>query len=87
MGFSLDKYMNLIENGISQSKLTDPLKTNILTSLDTIAYKGLQVMRIRIPRQTQLTFLGDECFLRVGSSTKKATGPQIAAASKLFAQK
>jgi hypothetical protein len=66
LGFAVDKYMRLIEDGISQSQLTDPLKTNILTSLDTIAYKGLQVVRIRIPRQTQLTFLGDECFLRVG---------------------
>jgi hypothetical protein len=87
LGVAIDKYMRLMEDGLSQSQLTDPLKTNILTSLDTIAYKGLQVVRIRIPRQTQLTFLGDECFLRVGSSTKKATGPQIAAASKLFAQK
>ena len=87
LGSSIDKYMRLIEDGISHSQLTDPLKTNILTSLDTIAYKGLQVVRIRIPRQTQLTFLGDDCFLRVGSSTNKATGPQIAAASKLFAHR
>jgi len=63
-GSSIDKYMRLIEDGISHSQLTDPLKTNVLTSLDTIAYKGLQVVRIRIPRQTQLTFLGDDCFLR-----------------------
>jgi hypothetical protein len=47
----------------------------------------LQVVRIRIPRQMQPTFLGGECYLRIGSSTKKATGPQIAAASKLFSQK
>jgi hypothetical protein len=70
-----------------ESPLSDPLKTNLLTSLDLISYKGLQVIRVRVPRQTQLTFLGDECFLRIGSSTKKATGPQIAAASKLFSQK
>jgi predicted HTH transcriptional regulator len=87
LGSSIDKYMRLIEDGIGRSQLTDPLKTNVLTSLDTIAYKGLQVVRIRIPRQQQLTFLGDDCFLRVGSSTKKATGPQIAAVSKLFARK
>jgi Protein of unknown function DUF262 len=83
----IDKYMRLLEDGISKSPLSDPLKTNLLTSLDLISYKGLQVIRVRLPRQTQLTFLGDECFLRFGSSTKKATGPQIAAASKLFAQK
>jgi Protein of unknown function DUF262/Putative DNA-binding domain len=86
-GVAIDKYMRLIEDAISQSKLTDPLKTNVLTSLDTVSYKGLQIVRIRVPRQTQLAFLGDDCFLRVGSSTLRATGPQIAAASKLFAPK
>jgi hypothetical protein len=87
LGIAIDKYMRIIKDGVSQSKLTDPLKTNVLTSLDTVSYKGLQVVRIRVPRQTQLAFLGDDCFLRVGSSTLKATGPQIAAASKLFGQK
>jgi Putative DNA-binding domain len=87
LGLGIDKYMRLLEDGISKSPLTEPLKTNLLTSLDLISYKGLQVIRVRVPRQTQLTFLMDECFLRFGSSTMKATGPQIAAASKLFAQK
>jgi len=84
---AIDKYMRLLEDGIGKSPLSEPLKTNTLTCLDLISYKGLQVVRIRVPRQTQLTFLADECFLRIGSSTKKATGPQIAAASKLFTQK
>ena len=87
LGVAIDRYMRLLEDAISKSPLSDPLKTNLLTSLDLISYKGLQVIRVRVPRQTQLTFLGDECFLRIGSSTKKATGPQIAAASKLFSQK
>lgn len=87
MAISVDKYMRILQDGIERSQLSEPLKTNILTSLDLISYKGLQVVRIRIPRQTQPTFLGEECFLRIGSSTKKATGPQIAAASKLFSQK
>ena len=86
LGSSIDKYMRLIEDGISLSQLTDPLKTNVLTSLDTIAYKGLQVVRIRISRQTQLTFLGDDCFLRVGSSTKKATAADRGCVETLCAE-
>jgi hypothetical protein len=85
LGLEIDKYMRLIEDGISKSTLGDPLKTNVLTSLDLVSYKGFEVVRIRIPRQAQPTFLGDDCFLRVGSSTKRAAGPQIAAISKLFA--
>ena len=87
LGISMDKYMRLVEEGIGQSQLSDPVKTNVLTSLDLISYKGRQVVRIRVPRQSQPTFLGEECFLRAGSSTKKATGPQVAAISNLFSQK
>jgi hypothetical protein len=37
-----------------------------------------------LPKQGQVSFLGDDCFIRVGSSTQKATGPQIAAVSNSF---
>ena len=36
---------------------------------------------------SQPAFLDQDCYLRVGSSTMKATGPQIAAVSKLFSFK
>jgi hypothetical protein len=80
----LDKYMRKIEDGIRQSQLTDPLKTQVLSSLDVVVYKGLSVIRIRVPRQGQPSFVGDDCFIRVGSSTRKATAPQIAAISNAF---
>jgi predicted HTH transcriptional regulator len=81
---SFDKYMRFIEDAISYSKLGEPLKTQLLTSFDVVSYKGHSVVRIRVPRQDSPTFLADDCFIRVGSSTKKASGPQIAAISKLF---
>jgi len=84
LGIQLDKYMRVIEDGIRQSKLTDPLKTQVLSALDVVTYKALAVFRIRVPKQTQASFLGDDCFIRMGSSTRKATGPQIAAISNAF---
>jgi predicted HTH transcriptional regulator len=87
MRLTVDKYLGIIANGITNADLSDPLKTNVLTSLDVITYKGLEVVRIRVPRQSQPSFLDQECYLRVGSSTIKATGPQIAAVSKLFSLK
>ena len=81
LGVAIDRYTRLLEEAISKSPLSDPLKTNLLTSLDLISYKGLQVIRVRVPRQTQLTFLGDECFLRTGSSTNIA--PNTAAPTEL----
>lgn len=86
LGIPLDRYMRLIEDGIRQSKLSEPLKTQVISGIDVIAYKSLSIVRIRIPRQTQISFVDDECFLRVGSSTHKAKGPQIAAISATFAR-
>jgi len=84
-GIELDKYMRKIEDGIKKTALSDPLKTQVLTALDVVAYKGLAVARIRVPKQKQVSFVGDDCFIRVGSSTHKATGPQIAAVGSGFA--
>jgi hypothetical protein len=83
-GMALDQYMRQIEDGIRQSKLTEPLKTQALSALDVLDYKGLSVVRIRVPKQNQASFIGDDCFIRAGSSTHKATGPQIAAVSGVF---
>jgi hypothetical protein len=87
MGITVDKYLGIIANHITTADLSEPLKTNVLTSLDVIVYKDLEIVRIRVPRQSQPAFLDQECYLRVGSSTIKATGPQIAAVSKLFSLK
>jgi predicted HTH transcriptional regulator len=84
LGRPIDQYMRIIEDAISKAKLGDPLKTQLLTSIDVVSYKGLSVVRIRIPRQNAPMFVGDDCFIRVGSSTKKASGPQISAITKLF---
>ena len=87
IGITLDKYMRKIEDYIRQSELSDPLKTQVLTNIDVVAYKGLSVPRLRVPRQSQVSFVGDECFVRIGSSTHKAKAPQIAAATGSFAKR
>ena len=81
----LDGYLKIVEDLIVGSRVSDPLKTQLRTSLDLITYKGRAVVRIRIPSQTEASFLGDDCYFRTGSSTNKASGPQIAAISKQFA--
>jgi hypothetical protein len=86
LGMPLDRYMRMIEDGIRQSSLSDPLKTQVLSGLDVVSYKGLSIIRLRVPRQTQTSFVGDDCFVRVGSSTHTAKGPQIAAITAAFAR-
>jgi predicted HTH transcriptional regulator len=84
LGRPLDRYRRILEDTISGSELGEPLKTQLLASVDVVSYKGLSVVRFRVPKQREPTFVGDKCFIRVGSATKLASGPEIAAVSKLF---
>lgn len=84
LGKSLDDYVRILTGHIQGSKMDEPLKTMMATSVDSITYKGLEVVRVRVPAQTKMSFIGDESFFRTGSETKKATGPQIAALAEKF---
>ena len=84
MGRPLDKYVKVFEENLANSNLSEPLKTQVQAGLDVVQYKGLSILRIHVPKQTAPSFVGDSCFFRQGSSTLKATGPQIAAIAKLF---
>jgi hypothetical protein len=84
LGRPLDRYMRILEDAISGSDLGEPLRTQVLASIDVVSYKGLSVVRFRVPQQREPTFVGDRCFIRVGSATKLASGPEIAAVSRLF---
>ncbi|WP_321829552.1 GmrSD restriction endonuclease domain-containing protein [Thalassovita sp.] len=84
LGKSLDDYMRILVDHIQGSALSEPLKTMMATSIDTVSYKGLEVVRVRVPAQASMSFIGEEAFLRTGSSTHKASGPQIAAISEKF---
>lgn len=81
---ALDKYIKIIEDAISKSSLSEPLKTHARTGMDVVTFSGMSVLRLRLPAQTAASFMGDRCFYRTGSSTVEAKGPQIAAIAKLF---
>jgi len=84
LGIQLDRYIRKIEDAIANSGMIDPLKTQILSSMDVVTFKGCSVLRVRIPKQTAVSFIKDACFVRNGTGTHTATGPQIAAVTKLF---
>ena len=69
---------------IRESKLSDPLKSQILTQIDYITFKGLSVLRLRIPAQSELSSIDDEFYIRENSSTVKIDGTKLIAASKIF---
>jgi len=83
-GKSLENYVKILVNELRNSELTDPLKTQVLMKIDTILYKGHSVIRIAVPAQTDVSFVGETAFTRENSSTVEANGRKLIAVSKRF---
>lgn len=84
LGLSIEHYVQRIINEFQQSQLTEPLKTHILSSFDTITVRGFTVIRILVSKQNTLSYVGNKAFSRQGSSTIEIIGQQLVAASRLF---
>ncbi|MEG4319992.1 MULTISPECIES: hypothetical protein [unclassified Microcoleus] len=50
----------------------------------TICYKGCSVIRINIPSQKEVSFVGEKAFIRENTSTVEAKGPKLLAVSQRF---
>lgn len=83
---SASDYVRRITDEIDKSALTEPLKTQLTSQIDNVNYKGNSILRIRIPAQEDISFVGSKCFMRKDSNTVEADAKQIAHISKLFAK-
>jgi uncharacterized protein with ParB-like and HNH nuclease domain len=79
-----EQYVRILSNAIQNSALTEPLKTQVLAKFDTILYKGLSVIRITVPPQIAVSFVGKTAFTRKDSSTITVEGPELLAINQLF---
>jgi len=84
LGKPLEDSVGILINTIRKSDLTDPLKTQVLMKIDTIDFKGLSVIRINIPSQKQVSFVGEKAFIREDSSTVEANAPKLVGVSQFF---
>lgn len=71
-----EQYVSIIKNHISNSKLSNTTKTSILSNIDYHSYFGLGILIINIPKQKEITYLGEEIFCRQGSEVHKVTSPK-----------
>lgn len=83
----LDDYIKRITSHLRASKLSEPLKSQVLSGVDLITYRGLSVVRFSIPPQSAPSYVDQRVFTRVGSSTVEATGLQLLALAQAFAAK
>lgn len=85
LGIKIDDYIKRIIDYIRKSNLTEPLKTQTISTFDSIVYKSATVLRIRIPSQSELSYVGDKLYMRQDSNTVEINNPkEIAAIAKLF---
>ncbi|MFT6909340.1 MAG: hypothetical protein ACJAS1_006056 [Oleiphilaceae bacterium] len=84
LGYDEEQYLEKIMSHIRNSDLSDPLKSHVLSQTDYVEYKGHSVLRLRIPAQSEISFVGEDVFIRENSSTIVATGKKLLAASKIF---
>ncbi len=79
-----ESYLERILAFIRNSELSDNLKNQVLSQIDCVEYKGLSVIRVRVPYQKEVSFLGEVAYTRENSSTIEAKGKKLLAIDDLF---
>lgn len=83
---TIERYLQNIVECIRKSSLSDPLKTQVLTQIDTILYRNYTIIRIKIPSQSNISFVGNDAFVREGSETWKTDAKSVVAIASLFSK-
>jgi hypothetical protein len=85
-GLKMDGYLKKICNEINKSALSDTLKKQVLSQIDIVEYKKLSVIRLRVPQQEEVSFVGEKCYTRQLSDTTEVKGKDILTIQKLFSK-
>ena len=81
---NLETYVKRIVGFVSASDLTPNLKHQVASQIDVVTYKGLSVIRLRVPPQKEVSFLGEKAYIRENSSTIETSGKKLLAVSAMF---
>lgn len=80
----LDGYVRKVAGFVGGSNLSETLKHQVSAQIDIVSYRSRSVIRIRVPQQKNVSFLGEKSFIREGSSTVAVEGRRLLAVSELF---
>jgi len=85
LGETSESYFQRWRNEIDKSELSNPLKSNVLSSLDYNSYFGLGLIVISVPSANELSYVGESLYWRNGDQTEMVTGAkQIAEIAQRF---
>ncbi|HFD4652407.1 TPA: DUF262 domain-containing protein [Vibrio parahaemolyticus] len=71
LGKTVEDYVGLWKGRIQDSELSEPLKSQVLSSIDYHDYYGLGLLVITIPPQSKESYVGDDVYWRNADSTEK----------------
>jgi len=76
---SAETYVGRWKTAVRESELSEPLRSDVLASIDYNDYFGLGVLVIRVPRQTGVSYVGSSLFTREADETVQVTAaPKVA---------
>ena len=84
MGITLEEYIKRLIRELSKSALSEPLKTQLITSIDHAQYQGRPFVRIRVPGQKDLSSYNNTYPVRKNADTVDMGPAEVLAQSKLF---
>lgn len=84
LGLKLEDYANRILDMVRKSSLSEPLKTSVISTFDSVKYRSMTVLRFAIKGQKDVSTLGNKVFWRNGASTVEADSVKTLSLSKLF---
>lgn len=85
LGITVENYASKVLAFVRSSELSEPLKTSVLTSFDSVIYRSMTVLRFAIKGQEEVSTLGNKVYFRDGASTVEADGVKVIALSRAFA--
>jgi hypothetical protein len=76
LGISIENYCRHIVGFIKSSKLSEALISSVLSNIDIIDYHTLSVIRVKIPAQSEISYLDDKVYERQYNNTVKIDSPK-----------
>ncbi|MFC3964784.1 GmrSD restriction endonuclease domain-containing protein [Nocardia jiangsuensis] len=85
LGEDQERYFQRWAEEIKNSDLSEPLKSDVLSAIDSNDYYGLGILVISVPQQSDMSYVGDRVYCREGSSTVEVSGARhIASIARRF---
>lgn len=85
MNVTIEDYCKKIKEFIDHSDLSRHLVLSVLAHMEVFDYKGFTIICLVVPPQNQLSYCGDELYLRKYSNTVKLSNPrEIVATAERF---